>query len=148
MPEPTVALEAFRQLVGRPDETFPDLLGAMTDAAAWPGVVAQQIADFAERVRDLSLDELQELHDETFATAPLPRVQTARRDIAAAAAARHQAWEILSAWFGSLTPSQFAAGACPDAVLTALAGLQGGLVTARNPYHHVMAALYGYLTRR
>jgi hypothetical protein len=64
-------LVTLAQLLDLPDRAFAAHIGFATDPALMPPAVAGQIALFAERVADLSLDERQELFIETFLPGPL-----------------------------------------------------------------------------
>jgi nitrate reductase assembly molybdenum cofactor insertion protein NarJ len=144
------SLTLFRRLLLRPDASFPEALSIATGASGWPIEVVQQLAAFGERVRDLSVDELQELHDETFARQPTAPASPRGRRLRWPEASQVDSdeWRHVSEWLQGTDAMTFKQGAPSESLLAALGSLQGALMQARNPYHHVLAALAGFLDLR
>jgi nitrate reductase assembly molybdenum cofactor insertion protein NarJ len=99
---------------------------ARTAVAARSGEAARQLGVFVERIADLTLDELRELHDETFGPAAMSRVLAV-----ALALVRHPA-------------------TCGDArlALNALTPMLERLEADRNPFAYVVRALCCLLLTR
>jgi hypothetical protein len=142
------SLAAFRPLIERPDAAFLDLVAGASDASRWPIAVAQQMAHFAERIGDLSVDELQELHDETFGREAPSKAEAvdAREEVRRSSwMVSPSDWQLLIGWLGRTAAAGPATTEPPPAVVESIGRIQQTLVAARNPYHHVLAALYALL---
>lgn len=141
---------AFRALLSRPGPTFPQTLARAIDAGELPLEVVKRLLPFPERVADLSPEEMQELHDETFG-----QVDDARHvdreglhprrpafldapSAGALGAAKARILELLSDWE---VESPERAGAVVHELCSLADRLDTALAAARNPYGYVFASL-------
>jgi nitrate reductase assembly molybdenum cofactor insertion protein NarJ len=143
------AFATFAQLIARPQASFAGIVTLAADGSAWPVEVERHVAEFCSRVRDLSLEELQELHDETFdplscrqaggadPRRPTPLSRLWADDVALDFAA-------VSHWLEDAKTTRPGIGDAAH-MLTIVGRLDNVLACERNPYHHVTAALHALL---
>lgn len=144
----------FRSLLTRPGPALAQALARATDAGELPLEVTRRLMPFPERVADLSLEEMQELHDETFgqvdeARPCPPEDGRAERpafldapSAAALGAAKSRIEALLWDWAGN--PD--ATGATLGELRDLADSVDAALAAARNPYSYVFASL-GVLLR-
>lgn len=154
MSDRTSLVSTLRRLLSRPDSAFVATLDGVADDQA-PVAVWQHVVRFAWRVGDLSLDELRELHDETFGPAPgtAPGVTSATEERLRAVLGTRLTAPPLSVDAAQLqdglarleracvAATRADEGRLSSEVLAIVARLGPPLEAAHNPYHHLLVAL-------
>jgi hypothetical protein len=133
-------VSVFRRLMVRPDAAFAALLDVASDPACVPPEAARQASYFADRVRDLTLDERQELFDVTFpdtGAASTPQEDGGPAPDRSGARSRARLVALLEEWGGEGP----AADEARARLVADVDALHRRLRACRNPYHHLLAAL-------
>jgi hypothetical protein len=128
---PETLLDLLGHLVARPGGDYDDLLARCRDAAGMRLEAGRFLAQFTDRIADLTLDERGELYDETLAalTAPgISRGNGPRADVNILGALQ----EALQ--YAGHSPSGASAVLLVDHVLPVIERMLPSLEAARNPF--------------